>query len=67
MKIHRSITSLILLLVLNFTSRGQDTVLLFHPTAYNLELIQKLVEKDLFPLEGYHVLANSRAFVANHE
>jgi putative glutamine amidotransferase len=35
---------------------GQDTVLLFHPTAYNLELFQKLSEEDLFPLDAYHVL-----------
>jgi len=56
MKIHRSITSLILLLVLSFASRAQDTVLLFHPTAYNLDVIHKLVEEDLFGLDGYHVL-----------
>jgi len=56
MKIRLSITALILLLAFNLSSRGQDTVLLFHPTAYNLELIQKLMEEDLFPLEGYHVL-----------
>lgn len=56
MKIRLSITSLILLLVLNLSSTAQDTVLLFHPTAYNLEVIQKLVDEDLFTLDGYHVL-----------
>ncbi|MCK5693903.1 MAG: hypothetical protein KAI08_13665, partial [Bacteroidales bacterium] len=56
MKFRLSITSLILLLVFKLSSAGQDTVLLFHPTAYNLEVIQKLVDEDLFPLDGYHVL-----------
>ena len=37
-------------------SWGQDTLLLFHPTAYNLEVIQKLVDEDLLSLEGYHLL-----------
>ena len=35
---------------------GQDTVLLFHPTAYNLELFQKLNEEEIFSLDAYHVL-----------
>ncbi len=56
MKFRLSITSLILLLVFKLSSTGQDTVLLFHPTAYNLEVIQKLVDEELFPLDGYHVL-----------
>jgi len=56
MKLRKVSTSLILLVALSLTARGQDTLLLFHPTAYNLEVIQKLVEDDLFPLEGYHVL-----------
>lgn len=47
---------LILLLSTLINSRAQDTVLLFHPTAYNLEVIRNLVEEDLFQLEGYHVL-----------
>ncbi len=56
MKIRSSIYSLILLLAVTLSSRGQDTVLLFHPTAYNIEVIQKLVEEGLFSLDGYHVL-----------
>ena len=56
MKLRKVSTSLILLVALSLSARGQDTVLLFHPTAYNLEVIQKLVEDDLFPLDGYHVL-----------
>jgi len=35
---------------------GQDTLLLFHPTAYNLEVMQKLLDEGIFPLEGYHLL-----------
>ncbi len=34
---------------------GQDTLLLFHPTVYNLEVIQNLMDKALLNLEGYHV------------
>lgn len=49
-------TSLILLLAFELSSLAQDTVLLFHPTAYNLEIIQNLIEEDLFPMDGYHVL-----------
>jgi putative glutamine amidotransferase len=56
MKLRKVSTSLILLVALSLSARGQDTVLLFHPTAYNFEVIQKLVEDDLFPLDGYHVL-----------
>jgi putative glutamine amidotransferase len=72
------ITALILLLSLTFTSRGQDTVLLFHPTAYNLEVIQKLVDQELFPLDAYHVLgvyhpgesydySEAEAYIAQHK
>lgn len=56
MNFHRSTLSLILLLSILAITRGQDTVLLFHPTAYNLEVMEKLVEEGLFPLDGYHVL-----------
>lgn len=47
------------LLVLNFSSyqlSAQDTLLLFHPTAYNLEVIQNLLEEEIFALEDYHIL-----------
>ena len=56
MKFRSSSIALILLLLLTLSSRGQDTVLLFHPTAYNLEVIQKLVDEELFNLDGYHLL-----------
>jgi putative glutamine amidotransferase len=46
----------LLLLLLTFSSRGQDTVLLFHPTAYNLEVVQKLMDEGFFRLKGYHIL-----------
>ncbi len=35
---------------------GQDTLLLFHPTAYNLEVIQKLSDEGMLDLDGYHLL-----------
>ena len=35
---------------------AQDTLLLFHPTVYNLELIESLRQKEVINLEGYHVL-----------
>ena len=56
MQFRLRISKLILLLSLISASYGQDTVLIFHPTAYNLELFQKLAEEDLFPLDAYHVL-----------
>jgi len=56
MKGIRSIFALILLLSLSHSSKAQDTVLLFHPTAYNLEVFQKLMDEGLFPLDGYHIL-----------
>ena len=38
------------------SSWGQDTLLLFHPTAYNIRVVQNLVDEGLLSLEGYHVL-----------
>jgi len=75
MKFLKSITRLILLLSLSISALGQDTILLFHPTAYNLEVIRKLEDEKLFPLDGYHVLgvyhagenydySNSEAYIA---
>lgn len=54
----RKHTSLLFLMVW-FTLAGlsgQDTLLLFHPTAYNLEVFQLLMDDDLLDLEGYHLL-----------
>jgi len=56
MNLRTSISSLFLLFCLTFSSTGQDTLLLFHPTAYNLEVIQKLMDEELFQLETCHVL-----------
>lgn len=48
---------LILLLLLHALSgHAQDTLLLFHPTAYNLELFNFLDQEGLLDLEGCHVL-----------
>jgi putative glutamine amidotransferase len=52
----------ICLLLLFFLSGGtiftgaQDTLLLFHPTVSNLEVIENLIQEELLNLEGYHVL-----------
>ncbi|RLD90628.1 MAG: hypothetical protein DRJ13_17945 [Bacteroidetes bacterium] len=56
MKLPFGITAFILLLSISFTVRAQDTVLLFHPTANNLELFQKLMDDEIFQLNGYHLL-----------
>ena len=52
----RIITSLALLFSFILTGAGQDTVLLFHPTAYNIEVFQDLKDDGLFTLKGYHLL-----------
>ena len=39
-----------------FKATGQDTLLLFHPTAYNLEGLQKLMNEGILDLNGYHLL-----------
>jgi len=56
MKPGKSITGLILLFCMTLYTNGQDTVLLFHPTSYNLEVIQKLVDEGLFSMDGYFLL-----------
>jgi putative glutamine amidotransferase len=56
MKLLKNITGLILLSCITLSAAGQDTVLMFHPTAYNLKVIQNLVDEGLFSLEGYHLL-----------
>jgi putative glutamine amidotransferase len=45
-----------LILASSLVSRGQDTLLLFHPTAYNIQVVQNLKDGGLLMLEGYHVL-----------
>ncbi len=48
--------TLLLSTVFFFRLSAQDTLLLFHPTAYNVEVIQTLMNEGVFPLEAYHVL-----------
>jgi hypothetical protein len=53
----RSHALVILFLVLRvITVPAQDTLLLFHPTVENLEVIRNLSEKGLLDLEGIHIL-----------
>lgn len=47
---------LLLLTLFTFQSPAQDTLLLFHPTAYNLELFQGLMEEGIFSLDKHHIL-----------
>ncbi len=56
MKIIYRILSLAILLSYSLSSLGQDTLLLFHPTAYNYQMLQNLADEGLLSLEGYHVL-----------
>ena len=56
MKTVNRILCLTFLLSNTLASSGQDTLLLFHPTAYNIQVIQNLVDEGLLSLEAYHVL-----------
>ena len=40
----------------NYRVAGQDTLLLFHPTSYNLEVVQNLIDEGVFSMDGYHLL-----------
>ncbi|MCK4750673.1 MAG: gamma-glutamyl-gamma-aminobutyrate hydrolase family protein, partial [Bacteroidales bacterium] len=44
------------LLFISYRAATQDTVLIFHPTAYNLQVIEKLVEEGILALDGYHIM-----------
>jgi putative glutamine amidotransferase len=49
----------IAVVLFSFISHGttaQDTLLLFHPTKYNIQVIEGLVEEGILSLEGIHVL-----------
>lgn len=35
---------------------GQDTLLIVHPTADNIHLMDRLIGQGIFPLQGYHLL-----------
>jgi len=53
----RHITLFTLLMICCYFRAGaQDTLLLFHPTANNLQVIQHLNDEDVFSLDGYHLL-----------
>lgn len=54
LKIHALIV--LLLLLSPQRGKGQDTLLVIHPTADNIHLLDQLIEKGYFPLEGYHLL-----------
>lgn len=49
-------TCLSLLTFSLFYVSAQDTLLLFHPTAYNLEVIQNLLDEEVLALDDYHIL-----------
>lgn len=52
-----SILPALLFLVLNLARvTGQDTLLIFHPTIYNLELIGQLMDQDILELDDMHLL-----------
>lgn len=52
------VRSLLITLLCSFASitYTQDTLLLFHPTVYNISLMEKLHEDGILELEDYHVL-----------
>lgn len=53
----RTTCLLLLFLLLNFVrTQAQDTVLLFHPTAYNIQVFEGLEDDGIFSLEDIHVL-----------
>jgi putative glutamine amidotransferase len=65
MKYLRSVLLLILLSCISMASRGQDTLLLFNPHAYNLALFQQLADDGLFSPGDYHLLGVYHAGQAN--
>ncbi len=65
MKYLRSVLLLILLACFSMVSRGQDTLLLFNPHAYNLALFQQLSDEGLFAPGDYHLLGVYHARQSN--
>ena len=55
-KIKRFILVTLLLVASNYKATSQDTLLLFHPTAYNLDVVQQLMDEGILDLNGYHLL-----------
>ena len=53
--IKQIITCLPWILAFVTPSAGQDTLLLFHPTTGNLEILGNLVSRRILPLEEFHV------------
>ncbi len=51
----KTILSLFIVLGVSAICRATDTLLLFHPTAYNLELVKTLIDEELFPLSNFHI------------
>jgi len=50
------LTLLIFLVCIPHRITGQDTLLMFHPTAYNLEVISQLMDQDILDMDGMHLL-----------
>jgi len=46
----------VILLLSRLDTAGQDTLLMVHPTADNIHLVDRLIGQGIFPLEGYHLL-----------
>ncbi|MCK5138174.1 MAG: gamma-glutamyl-gamma-aminobutyrate hydrolase family protein [Bacteroidales bacterium] len=67
-----------LLICCYFRAGAQDTLLLFHPTAYNLQVLQHLIDEGVFSMDGYHLLGvyheletydyeQAEAYIAHHQ
>ena len=47
---------LVLLCSCSSSTWAQDTLLLFHPTAYNIDVIERLSHEGILNLQDYHVM-----------
>ena len=56
MKKKALIPFLLCLILVPLRGQARDTLLIFHPTAYNLELLEHLSEEHILDLDGIHVL-----------
>jgi len=56
MRLSFRLLCMVILLSQTLICRAQDTLLLFHPTAYNFQVLQNLSNEGLLSLNGYHVL-----------
>jgi putative glutamine amidotransferase len=51
-----SVMVTLFLMLFQLCALGQDTLLIIHPTADNIRLIDRLIRDGIFPLENYHLL-----------